>query len=99
MNRRKTVRPGSKNHSVCDRGGVLLKITDVVRMALVKGIKTQVDMMPVFGMSSRQAMNNKFSRGSWSANDLAKVAAFTGGKLVIRYPDGLEIPVLPEDAE
>ncbi len=76
-----------------------MKISDVVRMALLKGQKSQVDLVPVFNMSSPQALGNKFSRGSWSANDLAKVAAFTGGKLLIRYPDGQEIQVLPEDAE
>lgn len=76
-----------------------MKVSDVIKMALARAGKTQVEMMPVFGISSRQAMNNKFARGSWSADDLAKVAAFTGGKLVIRYPDGFEIPVLPEDVE
>ena len=76
-----------------------MKVSDVIRMALVKAGKAQVDLMPVFDVSSRQAMNNKFARGSWSADDLAKVAAFTGGKLVIQYPDGFEIPVLPEDVE
>ena len=76
-----------------------MKISDVVRMALVRGGKNQVELMRFFGMSTPSAMGNKFSRGSWSANDLAKVAAFTGGKLVIRYPDGMEIPVNPEDAE
>ena len=76
-----------------------MKISDAVRMALAKSQRTQTDLVPVFGMSSRQSISNKFAKGSWSANDLAKVAAFTGGKLLIRYPDGQEIQVLPEDAE
>lgn len=76
-----------------------MKISDVVRMALLKGEKTQVELVRFFGMSTPSAMGNKLARGSWSANDLAKVAAFTGGKLIIRYPDGMEIPVVPEDAE
>ena len=73
-----------------------MKISDVVRMALLKGQKSQVDLVPVFNMSSPQALGNKFSRGSWSANDLANVAEFTGGVLNIKYPDGQEILIYPE---
>ncbi len=76
-----------------------MKMSDVVRMALVKGQKKQVDLGNFLGMSSPAAMGNKLARDSWSADDLAKVAAFTGGKLVIQYPDGIEIPVMPEEAE
>ena len=74
-------------------------ISDVVRMALKKGQKKQVELVQLLGMSSPAAVGNKFAKDSWFANDLAKVAAFTGGKLVIRYQDGTEIAVLPEDAE
>lgn len=76
-----------------------MKISEVVRMALAKDKKKNVDLSRFLGLSSPTVLNNKFVRGSWSADDLAKVAAFTGGKLVIQYPDGIEIPVLPEDAE
>lgn len=76
-----------------------MKISAVVRMALAKDKKKNVELSRFLGLSSPAVLNNKFVRGSWSADDLAKVAAFTGGKLVIQYPDGMEIPVLPEDAE
>ena len=73
-----------------------MKISDIVRMALIKGGKTQADLTTQWGYYSRQSMNNKFARGSWSANELANLAEFTGGKLLIRYPDGQEIIVEPE---
>ena len=71
-------------------------ISDVVRMALLKAGMQQNELAKIWGISSRQAMNNKFARGSWSANDLANVAEITGGKLVIVYPDGQEFLVKPE---
>ncbi len=74
-----------------------MKISDVVRMALVKSQKTQVDLQKYFNLSSPSALGNKLLRGSWSANDLARVAEFTGGDLIIRYPDGTEIAVRPEE--
>ena len=73
-----------------------MKISDTIRMALLKGGRSQADLAQRWGFTSRQAMNNKFARGSWSANELSNVAEFTGGKLIIRYPDGQEIPVAPE---
>ena len=76
-----------------------MTISDCVRMALQKGGKQQKELAEAWGITSGQALGVKFNRGSWSANDLAKVAAFTGGKLLIRYPDGQEIQVLPEDTE
>ncbi len=70
-----------------------MTISDTVRMALIKSGRSQVELAERWGFTSRQSMNNKFSRGSWSANELANLAEFTGGKLLIRYPDGQEIPV------
>ena len=76
-----------------------MSITDCIWMALRKANRQQIEMVSAWGMSSRQAMNNKFARGSWSAEDLAKVAEFTGGQLKIVYPDGQEILILPEKPE
>lgn len=74
-----------------------MSMTDYVWMALRKGKRLQTEMVKEWGFSSVQAMNNKFSRGSWSAEDLAHVAQFTGGVLKIAYPDGQEILILPEE--
>lgn len=73
-----------------------MTISDCVRMALQKGGHTQVEMAESWGITSPQALGVKFNRGSWSANDLANVAEFTGGVLNIKYPDGQEILIYPE---
>jgi hypothetical protein len=73
-----------------------MTISDTIRMALQKSGKKQVDLAAEWGIPSRAAMNIKFSRGSWSANELANIAEFTGGKLAIIYPDGQQILVIPE---
>ena len=73
-----------------------MKMSDTVRMILLKGNIAQGDLATQWGYVSKQSMNNKFSRGSWSANELANLAELTGGKLLVRYPDGQEIPVEPE---
>ena len=73
-----------------------MSITDCVWMALKKSNHNQIDLMKEWGIASRQAISNKFSRGSWSANELANLAEFTGGQLKIVYPDGIEILIRPE---
>lgn len=73
-----------------------MAISDCIWMALKKANKGQIDLMQEWGISSRQAISNKFARGSWSANELANLAEFTGGKLIIQYPDGQEILIQPE---
>lgn len=66
----------------------------------VKGIialvgKQQQELAQFFGMS-KQVMNNKIARNSWSGKDLLKVAEFVGGQLAIILPDGQKI-VLDDD--
>ncbi len=73
-----------------------MTISDVVRLALQMGGKKQVELAEEWGFSTAQALGVKFNRGSWSANDLANVAEFTGGQLAIIYPDGQQIIVFPE---
>ena len=73
-----------------------MTISDCVRMALQKGGKQQKELVEAWGFTTPQALGVKFNRGSWSANDLANLAEFTGGVLNIRYPDGQEILIYPE---
>ena len=75
-----------------------MTISDCVRMALQKGGKQQKELAEAWGITSPQALGVKFNRGSWSVNDLANVAEFTGGVLNIKYPDGQEILIFPESA-
>ena len=73
-----------------------MTISDVVRTALQIGGKKQVELAEEWGYSNPRAISVKFNRGSWSANDLASIAEYTGGKLAILYPDGQQILVFPE---
>ena len=73
-------------------------VSQRVKQALVGCGKKQIELADHFGIS-RQAMSNKFSRDSWSADELAKVADFVGGELVIEMPDGQRIVVDPPKTE
>jgi len=73
-------------------------VSQRVKQALVGCGKKQIELADHFGIS-RQAMSNKFSRDSWSADELARVAAFVGGNLVIEMPDGQRIVVDPPKTE
>lgn len=73
-------------------------VSQRVKQALVGCGKKQIELAEYFGIS-RQAMSNKFSRNSWSADELAKVANFVGGNLVIEMPDGQRIIVDPPKIE
>ena len=61
--------------------------SDTIRALLALNGRKQSDLAEFFGMTV-QSMNNKFSRGSWSAKDLTAVAEFTGCKLAFVLPDG-----------
>ena len=72
-----------------------MAISDKVKMLLAATGKKQIDLAEEFGMS-KQTMNNKISRGSWSASDLARASEFCGCKLAIIFPDGERIVIEPE---
>lgn len=60
--------------------------TELKSILVRKSIKQQ-DLQSVLGLSSKQAVNNKFAKNSWSAEDLIKVVTFLGGELIIRIDD------------
>lgn len=72
-----------------------MSISNSVRMALNKSGKRQIELAALYGCS-KQAMSTKFRRESWFGKDLARVAAFTGGKLAFIYPDGQVIYIEPD---
>lgn len=74
-----------------------MAISDKVKGLLALSGKKQIELADRFGMS-KQTMNNKMNRGSWSASDLARVADFCGCKLAFVLPDGQHI-YLEEDKE
>ena len=51
-----------------------------------------------FGMS-KQTMNNKLNKNSWSATDLRKVADFCGCKLAFIMPNGQQLFIEAEEKE
>lgn len=57
--------------------------------------KRKVDLANEFGIS-KQALWTKMHRGSWSAQDLARVAKFCGCELAIILPDGQKINISAE---
>ena len=73
-----------------------MSVSDTVRMALAKKGMSQADLAESWG-STRQGINNKFNRDSWSGDDLVKLAGITGGKLALVYPDGQQLLFLPEE--
>ena len=75
------------------REGVFgMSVTAAVRMALTKGGKKQAELARAMGIH-RQSMYLKMVKERWTGAELAKVAEFTGGKLVFLYPDGQQIPI------
>lgn len=75
-----------------------MSISNSVKMALNKAGKRQIDLAALYECS-KQSMSTKFSRGSWFAKDLARVAAFTGGRLAFVYPDGQIIYIEPDNPD
>lgn len=73
-------------------------VSQRVKQVLAGSDKKQFDMASYFGIS-RQAMSNKIARDSWSAYDLAKVASFVGGELLIKMPDGQMIKIDDKESD
>ena len=76
----------------------MMSVSNTVRMAITGKGMSQATLAREWGLTT-QAMNNKFYRDSWSAEDLIKVAEITGGKLALVYPDGQQLLFLAEDPE
>lgn len=69
-----------------------MSTSEKVKALLALSGKRQIDLAAHFGMTA-QSMNNKMSRDSWSAKDLAAVAEFTGCQLAFVMPDGTRISI------
>ena len=71
-----------------------MSVSTAVRMALAKGNKKQTELAEFLGIQ-RQPVNLKLAKERWTGAELAKIAAFTGGKLAFIYPDGQQILIDP----
>ena len=74
-----------------------MSMSDRIKGLLALQGKKQIELAAHFDMS-KQTMNNKMARGSWSADDLARVAEFCGCKLAFLLPDGQKI-IIPSENE
>ena len=74
----------------------MVSVSDTVRMAMARKGMSQGALAEAWG-SSRQSINNKFGRDSWTGDDLVKLAGITGGKLALIYPDGQQLLFLPDE--
>lgn len=65
-----------------------MKVSDAVTQALRVAGKKQADLVEILRVTTPQAANKKVRESRWTAEDLIKVAEFTGGKLLFQMPDG-----------
>ena len=67
-------------------------VCEAIRKAMKKAKLSQTRLGEIWG-TTPQVINNKMRLERWTAEELAQVAAYTGGKLLISYPDGEQIEV------
>lgn len=62
-------------------------VSDKVRSVLALSGKRPVDLAVLYE-TSQQSINNKLSQSRFSAEDLIRIAEFTGCRLAFILPDG-----------
>ena len=73
-----------------------MPITDKVKAAMVVRGKKNKDLAQYLGITD-QSLSNKFNRGSFSSEDLIKIADFTGAALALEFNDGNKIAFSLDD--
>lgn len=73
-----------------------MPITDKVKAAMAVSGKENKDLAQYLGIT-KQALSNKFNRGSYSAEDLIKIADFTGATLNLEFGDRTKIAFSLDD--
>lgn len=73
-----------------------MSVSASVRAALSMAKKRQLDLAALWE-TSPQVITNKFRLERWTGEELAQVAALTGGKLAFVYPDGQQIFILSSE--
>ena len=71
-------------------------VTDKIKALLAMSGKKQIELAGEFGLTP-QSMNNKMSLNRYNAEDLIKIAQFTGCKIGFLLPDGQHIFLDVED--
>ena len=67
-----------------------MPITDKVKAAMAVSGKENKDLAQYLGIT-KQDLSNKFNRGSYSVEDLIKIADFTGATLNLEFEDRTKI--------
>lgn len=73
-----------------------MSITDKVKAAMTMKGKKNSDLAEYLGITS-QSLSNKFNRGSFSAEDLIKIAKFTESKLLLEFDESNKISFSIDD--
>lgn len=70
-------------------------ISNKIKSLLASKGRKQIELVSVLGLSSRQALANKFSRNAWSAEDLIKVCDYLECTIYIDDDNGDRITLNP----
>ena len=70
-----------------------MKISDTIRILLIKCGKKQLDLVKPLGMKSAASLNNKFSYDRWDAKDLVRVADELDCQVGFKMKDGEWLPL------
>lgn len=73
-----------------------MSVSDKVKAAIYLSGKSKTELAKYLGISI-QSLSNKLSRGSFSAEDLIKIADFTGSKLLFEFTDNQKITLSKKD--
>lgn len=73
-----------------------MSVTDKVRAAINLSGKSNTELAAYLGISN-QSLSNKLRRGSFSAEDLIKIADFSGSTLLFEFAENQKIKLLKED--
>ena len=74
-----------------------MSVTNKISMVLSSCGKKKNELGEFLGLGSRQATSNKMVYERWSADDLIKVAQFTGSKIGFTLSDGTYIELTEDD--
>lgn len=71
-------------------------VSDKIRSVLALAGKRPTDLARLYG-TTQQSMNNKISLNRFTADDLIRIAEFTGCRLAFILPDGSQLFFTTED--
>lgn len=71
-------------------------VSDKIRALLALAGKRNIDLAALYGVS-KQSMNNKLAKNRFSADDLIRIADFTGCRVGFFFSDGQNIFLDSED--